>query len=56
MAQRQEVGPVGVFTVASGLDSPSLIVLIDYKSLAEVQSARARIDTCDRFMSRLLSW
>ena len=39
MMKRQGVGPVGCFNVISGLLSPSLIVLIDYKSLAEMQSA-----------------
>lgn len=40
MMKRQNVGPVGCFNVISGLRSPSLVVLIDYKSLAEMQSAR----------------
>lgn len=33
------VGPVGCFNVVSGQNSPALIVVIDYKSLAEMQSA-----------------
>jgi hypothetical protein len=39
MMKRQGVGPVGCFNVISGLRSPSLVVLIDYKSLADMQSA-----------------
>jgi hypothetical protein len=37
--KRQNVGPVGCFNVVSGLQSPALVVVIDYKSLAELQSA-----------------
>jgi len=43
MAKRLEVGPVGVFSVISGLDSPSLVVLIDYKSLADLQATMGRM-------------
>ena len=39
MMKRQGVGPVGCFNVVSGLYSPSLVVVIDYKSMAEAQSA-----------------
>src|SRR6266508_4417773 len=39
MLKRQGVGPVGCFNVISGLRSPSLVVVIDYKSMAEMQSA-----------------
>jgi len=39
MMKRQGVGPVGCFNVISGLHSPSLVVVIDYKSMAEAQSA-----------------
>jgi hypothetical protein len=39
MMKRQGVGPVGCFNVISGLHSPSLVVVIDYKSLVEAQSA-----------------
>lgn len=39
MMKRQGVGPVGCFNAISGLRSPSLVVLIDYKSLADMQSA-----------------
>jgi hypothetical protein len=38
MMKRQGIGPVGCFNVISGLHSPALMVLIDYKSLAEMQS------------------
>jgi NIPSNAP len=41
--KRQEVGPVGCFTVASGALTASLLVMIDYKSLAEMQSAGERL-------------
>ncbi|HEU0185200.1 MAG TPA: NIPSNAP family protein, partial [Blastocatellia bacterium] len=34
MMKRHGVGPVGCFNVISGLRSPSLVVVIDYKSLA----------------------
>jgi hypothetical protein len=39
MLKRQGVGPIGCFNVVSGLNSPALVVLIDYKSLTETQSA-----------------
>jgi hypothetical protein len=39
MMKRNGVGPVGCFNVVSGLRSPSLVVVIDYKSLADMQSA-----------------
>lgn len=34
------VGPVGCFNVVSGQNSPALIIVIDYKSLVEMQSAK----------------
>ncbi len=37
--QKLGVGPIGCFNVVSGQNSPALIVVIDYKSLAEMQSA-----------------
>ncbi len=39
--QKLGVGPIGCFNVVSGQSSPALIVVIDYKSLAEMQSAMA---------------
>ncbi len=39
MMKRQGVGPVGCFNVVSGLLSPALVILIDYKSLADMQTA-----------------
>src|SRR5215510_4956905 len=39
MMKRQGVGPIGCFNIISGMNSPALVVLIDYKSLAEMQSA-----------------
>jgi len=44
MAKRQGIGPVGCFTVASGMQSPALIVLIDYPSLGELQAATGRMN------------
>ena len=37
--KRQNIGPVGCFNVVAGLQSPSLVVVIDYKSLADMQTA-----------------
>lgn len=37
--KRQNIGPLGCFNVVAGLQSPSLVVVIDYKSLAEMQNA-----------------
>jgi hypothetical protein len=39
--QKLGVGPVGCFNVLSGQFTPSLIVLVDYKSLAEMQATMA---------------
>jgi hypothetical protein len=39
--QKLGVGPVGCFNVVSGQFTPALIVLIDYKSLAEMQTTLA---------------
>ena len=39
--QKLGVGPIGCFSVVSGQFSPALIVVIDYKSLAEMQSVMA---------------
>src|SRR5215510_7144777 len=39
MTKRQGIGPIGCFNVVSGMNSPALVVVIDYKSLAEMQSA-----------------
>jgi hypothetical protein len=41
--KRLGIGPVGCFNIISGLSSPSLVVVIDYKSLAELQSAIEQI-------------
>lgn len=38
MMKRQGVGPIGCFNVISGQHSPALIVVTDYKSLAEMQA------------------
>jgi hypothetical protein len=48
--KRLGVGPVGCFTPMSGIETPSLVVLIDYKSLAEMQSAMARSEQDKDFM------
>ena len=50
MAKRQDFGPIGCFTVASGQYTPSLIVLIDHKSLGEMQAANARMEADKDFM------
>ncbi|MBO0722784.1 MAG: NIPSNAP family protein [Blastocatellia bacterium] len=50
MAKRQGLGPVGCFNVVSGLSTPSLIVLIDYKSLADFQSAGELVSADKDFM------
>lgn len=50
LAKRLDVGPVGIFTPISGMQSPSLIVLIDYKSLAEMQSSMARMQQDKEFV------
>lgn len=39
--QKLGVGPVGCFSVVSGQFTPALIVLVDYKSLAEMQTTMA---------------
>lgn len=39
--QKLGVGPIGCFNVVAGQITPSLILLIDYKSLAEMQSTMA---------------
>lgn len=39
--QKLGVGPVGCFNVVAGQFTPSLIVLVDYKSLAEMQATMA---------------
>jgi len=41
--KRQGVGPVGCFTAIAGFTRPGLLVVIDYKSLAEMQSAHERV-------------
>ncbi|MDQ3012267.1 MAG: NIPSNAP family protein [Acidobacteriota bacterium] len=38
MMKKQGIGPVGCFNVISGQASPALIVVTDYKSLAEMQT------------------
>ncbi len=50
MAKRQDFGPVGCFTVASGQYTPSLILLLDYKSLGDMQAAHARMEGDKDFM------
>lgn len=43
MIKRQGTGPVGCFSVVSGLSSPALLVVIDHSSLADLQSAMDRM-------------
>jgi hypothetical protein len=50
MAKRQEIGPVGCFTVASGQYTPSLILFLDYKSLGDMQAATTRMENDKDFM------
>jgi NIPSNAP len=50
MMKRQGMGPVGCFNVVSGLNTPSLIVVIDYKSLADLQAATERVNSDKDFM------
>jgi len=50
MMNRLQIGPVGCFNVVSGNYSPSLIVLIDYKSLGEMQSAIERMASDREFI------
>jgi hypothetical protein len=42
MMKRHGAGPVGCFNVVSGLSSPALLVLIDYRSLADMQRVMDR--------------
>jgi NIPSNAP len=48
--KRQGIGPVGCFNVISGLNTPSLIIVIDYKSLAEMQTAIERVHSDKEYM------
>jgi hypothetical protein len=48
--KRQGIGPVGCFNVISGFNTPSLIVVIDYKSLADMQTAMERVNSDKEFM------
>jgi hypothetical protein len=50
MMKRQGIGPVGCFNVISGLSSPSLVAVIDYKSLADAQSAMEKISADKDFI------
>ena len=50
MAKRQDIGPVGCFTIASGQNAPALIVLIDHKSMGDVQAATARMEADKDYM------
>ena len=50
MAKRQGIGPYGFFNVVSGQISPSVMVVIDYKSLAELQAAQERVANDKEFV------
>lgn len=50
MAKRQGIGPYGFFNVISGQFTPSLIVVIDHKSMGEVQAAQERIASDKEFV------
>jgi hypothetical protein len=56
MMKRQGLGPVGCFNAVSGLYTPSLVVVIDYKSLADLQSATERISSDKEFMKAWQSY
>ncbi len=48
--KRQGAGPIGCFNVISGLNSPSLIVVIDHKSLTEMQGTAERLGSDKEFL------
>jgi hypothetical protein len=48
--KRQGIGPVGCFSVTSGGTTPSLVVVIDYKSLADLQTGMERVNSDKEFM------
>lgn len=50
MAKRQGLGPTGFFNVMSGQFTPSLIVVIDHKSMGELQAAHERIANDKEFV------
>jgi NIPSNAP protein len=56
MMKRQGLGPVGCFNAVSGLYTPSLVVVIDYKSLADLQSATERISSDKEFVKAWQSY
>jgi hypothetical protein len=43
LTKRQGIGPFGCFNVISGQFTPSLMIVIDHKSLADLQAAQERI-------------
>jgi hypothetical protein len=47
--KRLGIGPVACFNVISGFSIPSLVVVIDHQSLAEMQSAMERISADKEF-------
>lgn len=50
MAKRQGIGPVGCFNVLAGQYTPSLVVVIDHKSLAEMGAAMERMNADKDFV------
>lgn len=50
MAKRQGIGPYGFFNVISGQFTPSLIVVLDHKSMGEMQAAQERIASDKEFV------
>lgn len=50
MAKRQGIGPVGCFNVVAGQYTPALVVVIDHKSLAEMQAALERMNADKDFV------
>ncbi len=49
--KRAGAGPVGCFNVISGMQNPALIVIIDYPSLAVMQSTIEKTSTDKEFNS-----
>lgn len=47
--KRLGIGPIGCFNVVAGIHTPALLVLIDYKSLAEMQSSLERLSSDEGF-------
>ncbi len=53
MMKRQGLGPVGCFNAISGFNTPALLIVIDYKSLADKESSMERMRSDKDFMKAL---